>query len=92
MTEEREDASWKDIRVAMREREQARKAVNMEENMRLIEASGYEYVVLNFGTHLRMDLGETVVDLWPSTDRYWVRGDRKSKIGISKLFHAVSKN
>lgn len=70
---------------AMREIKRERRAKNTQSSTELLEVSGIKFTTNNGGVHLIVKAGRRVVDFWPSTGLWIVRGDKKKHRGVMRL-------
>ena len=72
---------WGDLR-AMR---QAKKRSNLAASTQMLLDSGIQFVTHNGGIHLTINKGSEVIDYWPSTGLWWIRGTSNKRRGIARL-------
>ena len=75
-------AFWRDVKAAGREK----RAGNRDSSERLLREAGVPFESKNFGAHLIVrPASGMVVDFWPGTGRWTVRGGNATEFGVRKL-------
>jgi len=69
----------------MRQATQERRAKNTRSSTELLEASKVQFMARNGGSHLIVKAGKRVVDFWPSTGLWIVRGEKAKHGGVMRL-------
>ena len=70
---------------AYAERSKAKRASNRENSARKLYTLGIEYTIYNMGAHLVVKCGNGLIDFWPGTGKWIVRGQKNSKRGLLNL-------
>lgn len=71
----------------LREMSQQKRKHNRESSAEILTNNCVQYDVRNSGAHLIVRHGNLVVDFWPGTGRWIVRGDEVKGFGVFKLLH-----
>lgn len=74
-----------DIFNDLRKIKQEKRRSNTAHSTRMLQESGIEFASHNGGTHLTLTKHEQVIDYWPSTGLWWIRGTSNKRRGIAKL-------
>lgn len=85
MEENEVSEMWRDYHAM----KQKKKRSNLAYSTKLLTDSGIEFVSHNMGIHLVITKQEKVIDFWPSTGLWWVRGNKKKSRGINQLIQFV---
>lgn len=80
-------ATWRAIRAQRAEK----RGDNREASARLLTQAGIGYTTANNGAHLIVRNGSFVVDFWPGTGKWRVRGLPNYNRGVNALIKAISK-
>lgn len=67
------------------ERSKIKRASNRANSAKTLQTFGIEYTTHNFGAHLIINCGEQVIDFWPGTGKWIVRGKPTIGRGVMKL-------
>ena len=70
---------WRDVRPAMKEESQRRRSSNRESSSRLLTEAGISFESKNEGSHLIVSGQGAVVDFWPGTGLWIVRGSKERR-------------
>lgn len=82
-----------DVFNAWREQKQAKRANNTKQSTALLQRAGVIFDSLNGGAHLVVQAGPSIVDFWPSTGLWIVRGRKTEKRrGVRKLIDFVERS
>ncbi|HEJ4320006.1 hypothetical protein PIGHUM_04436 [Pigmentiphaga humi] len=76
---------WRDVRPAMKEESQRRRSSNRESSSRLLTEAGISFESKNEGSHLIVSGQGAVVDFWPGTGLWIVRGSKERRRGVRQL-------
>lgn len=74
---------------AMKQMGQERRAANRENSAELLRQRGVPFEEKNDGAHLIVRYGGKVVDFWPGTGKYSVRGSGVYKRGVFRLLQDI---
>lgn len=80
-------ATWRAIRAQRAEK----RSDNREASARMLTEAGIAYTTANDGVHLIVRNGRFVVDFWPGTGKWRVRGLPHYNRGVDALIKAISK-
>ena len=80
-----ESAIWR----AMREDSQRRRARNRENSAAVLRTKGIAFEERNAGAHLIVRHAGTVVDFWPGTGKWIMRGSGLSGRGMQNLINRL---
>ena len=80
---------WRDVRPDMIAASKAKRARNRHDSAQLLTAAGIEYVSKNDGAHLIVTDAH-IVDFWPGTGRWIVRGGNEGR-GVIGLIALIQK-
>lgn len=58
---------------------------------RKLSASGIEFVPAVCGVKFELAKANQVIDFWPSTGRWWIRGTSNKRCGLNKLIAYMKK-
>lgn len=72
---------WADFRAY----KQAKKRSNLAASTRLLEHNGIAFTVHNNGIHLVLAKGIEIIDFWPSSGLWWIRGTSNKRRGVKRL-------
>jgi hypothetical protein len=72
---------WRDVRHAG----QVKRAANREQSPACLAQAGIEFVVKNEGAHLIVTGPAGLIDFWPGTGLWMLRGTKRSGYGVFKL-------
>jgi len=86
MSEEAE--FWNDLKEIKRDK----KRDNTASSTALLQRLGALFESKNNGAHLVVQSGHNVVDFWPSTGLWIVRGEKTKRRGVRKLEAFIRKN
>lgn len=76
----------------LRKIRQEKRSCNKEQSTELLKQSGINFKSHNAGVHLEILAGNRVIDFWPSTGLWMVRGGSKYKHrGVRKLIEYIEK-
>ena len=75
--------------TALRKIKQEKRASNRDASAAILSRSGVVFESKNLGAHLIVQAGATVVDFWPGTGLWIVRGEKKQRRGVRKLVEYV---
>lgn len=75
-----------------REHKQAKRADNTKQSTALLQQAGVIFDSLNAGAHLVVQADPNVVDFWPSTGLWIVRGQPAKRRGVRKLIEFVERS
>ena len=67
------------------ERSKAKRASNREHSAQTLRTFGIEFTSHNMGAHLIVKCADQVIDFWPGTGKWFVRGEPKDKRGVMNL-------
>lgn len=76
---------WRDVRPAMKEESQRKRSSNRESSSRLLAEAGISFEPKNGGSHLIVSGAGVVVDFWPGTGLWVVRGSKERRRGVRQL-------
>lgn len=76
---------WRDLRPAMKEESQRKRSSNRESSSRLLAEAGIFFESKNGGSHLVVSGAGAVVDFWPGTGLWIVRGSKERRRGVRQL-------
>jgi len=74
-----------------REEKQKKKRSNMAASTAMLTGAGVPFQSHNSGVHLVLSKGEELIDFWPSTGLWWVRGTSNKRRGIQKLIQHMKR-
>jgi hypothetical protein len=74
-----------DMFNAMREAKKAKRVANTVSSTDLLRNNGVHFTSHNAGVHLRIKVGQTYLDFWPSTGLWMVAGTKVKRRGILPL-------
>ena len=81
---------WRDVKPAMHEASQQRRAANRLSSAEMLRANGVEFESKNDGAHLIVrDCAGCVFDFWPGTGLWKMRGARLQRRGVRALLKIV---
>ena len=72
---------WKELRV----RRQERNLKRLHSSTQTLVDKKIHFASKNFGQHLIIKQNRTVVDFWPSTGKFKIRGENRCHTGINLL-------
>jgi hypothetical protein len=72
---------WRDVKSAR----QQKRADNRASSAELLKAAGIDFEEKNGGAHLIVKAVGRVVDFWPGTGRWIVRGSSRAHYGVKRL-------
>ena len=82
---------WRDVKPALKERSQQKRADNREQSARLLTEAGIQFVTRNSGAHLIVTAANgRTFDFWPGTGLWRMRGDPRDRRGVRSLIRAAS--
>lgn len=64
----------KEFFIERRRESAARRAHNRSSSTRLLKVSGVNFASFDHGAHLVVTTEKHVIDFWPGTGKWWVRG------------------
>lgn len=76
---------------ALKKMKQEKRASNREDSAAILSRAGVVFESKNLGAHLIVLAGAKVVDFWPGTGLWIVRGDKQQRRGVRKLVEYVEK-
>ncbi|CAB3952831.1 hypothetical protein LMG6103_03576 [Achromobacter piechaudii] len=81
---------WRDVKPALKERSQQKRADNREQSARSLTDAGIQFLSRNAGAHLIVTgaSGDTY-DFWPGTGLWRMRGSTKDHRGVRSLIRAA---
>lgn len=65
---------------------------NFSVNRRKLDTARVEYTTRNNGLHFVVPFGKQLIDFWPSTGHWRIRGQKKTNVGLETLLAHVSKS
>lgn len=74
-----------DVWEGYAERSKAKRASNREHSAKTLRTFGIEFTSHNYGAHLIVKCADEVVDFWPGTGKWFVRGQPDGKRGVMNL-------
>ena len=74
-------AYWRDVRAAS----QAKRADNRKSSMELLNEAGIAFKTNNYGGHLVVQANGHLIDFWPGTGLWVMRGSTQRHRGVKKL-------
>lgn len=80
-----------DAYADLRKMRQEKRADNREQSAALLTRAGVVFDAKNEGAHLIVLAGNAVVDFWPGTGLWIVRGKPEKKRGVRKLIAFVER-
>jgi len=75
-----------------RKQGQEKRANNREQSTSLLQENGISFVKRNMGAHLIVSYEGIVVDFWPGTGKFIVRGEHKKRRGVFALLKVLGIN
>lgn len=84
---------WRDVKPAMQEASQQRRASNRDNSAALLRANGVQFESKNGGAHLvvRDGIGR-IFDFWPGTGLWQLRGTPQRWRGVHSLLGNIRKH
>jgi hypothetical protein len=81
---------WRDVKPAMKERSQQKRAGNREQSARSLTDAGIQFLSRNAGAHLIV-IGANghTYDFWPGTGLWRMRGSTRDHRGVRSLIRAA---
>lgn len=76
---------------AHKESRTTKKLENLEYSTALLVSEGIAFESKNSGIHLIIRHNGHIVDFWPSTGKFKVRGSNKFKRGVKRLIKEINK-
>lgn len=76
---------WRDVKPALKEDSQRKRADNRDASARNLAAAGTPFEAKNGGAHLVVSAAGLVVDFWPGTGLWVVRGTGERRRGVRHL-------
>lgn len=70
---------------SLREMRQEKKRSNLAASTKMLTQNNIPFVAHNGGIHLVLRRGDQMVDYWPSTGLWWIRGTSNKRRGIARL-------
>lgn len=89
---ETEGDYWRDVRPAMAQASQERRANNRDTSAQQLQQAGIRFTTSNGGVHLVVTAGAKTIDFWPGTDLWIVRGDKKKWRGVRNLINHITRS
>lgn len=80
-----------DLYRALNEQSKEKRANNRQASARLLNEYKIPYLSKNFGAHLVIECADQVIDFWPGTGLWTVRGDPKKRRGVLHLIKHVQR-
>ena len=77
--------------AAIKKIQQEKRADNRAQSADILRAAGIAFTSNNDGAHLIVTAGHAVVDFWPGTGLWIVRGNATQKRGVRNLLKHISK-
>lgn len=74
-----------DVFNDLRKFKQEKRRSNTAYSTNMLRENGIEFAVNNGGIHLVLTKADQVIDYWPSTGLWWIRGTSNKRRGIAKL-------
>jgi len=87
---EDDDDDASSLWAAFREAKQKKRRSNLAYSTQQLVTAGIVYEAHNGGIHLVIHTRAEIIDFWPSTGLWWIRGTRNKRRGIVKLIKYVS--
>lgn len=81
-----------EIMRSMKKDSQERRANNRASSTDLLRADGVEFEERNAGAHLIVPAGRDIVDFWPGTGLWIVRGSPVQHRGVHHLLRYIKKH
>ena len=72
---------WGDLRKIRQEKKRA----NLSSSTAMLEQNGIRFTSNNGGIHLVLSSGSEVIDYWPSTGLWMIRGNPRKHRGVNRL-------
>lgn len=69
----------------LRKFKQEKRRSNTAYSTNMLRESGIAFETHNGGIHLVLTKNDQVIDYWPSTGLWWIRGTRNKRRGIARL-------
>jgi hypothetical protein len=88
---ETEEEYWRDVKPVMIEASKQKRAQNREMSAKILTHVGISYESKNQGAHLILSAGDKVINFWPGTGLWVIRGSKKQHRGIRHLIAHVKK-
>ena len=76
---------WRDVKPALKEYSQRKRADNRESSAMFLAEAGIPFEAKNGGAHLIVSAAGLVVDFWPETGLWAVRGTNERRRGVRHL-------
>jgi len=76
---------WRDVKPAMKEDSRRKRASNRNSSAANLAAAGIQFESKNGGSHLVASAADLVVDFWPGTGLWIVRGTGERRRGVRHL-------
>ena len=83
---------WRDVKPAMKERSAQKRANNREGSAHFLKEAGLSFESKNDGAHLIVRHYPLVIDFWPGTGLWQVRGKPFRRRGVRSLIDYARKN
>lgn len=74
-----------DVWVGFKERSREKRASNRANSAQTLRTFGIGFTSHNSGAHLIVKHGEKIIDFWPGTGKWFVRGQSDGKRGVMNL-------
>jgi len=78
-----------DVFRAMRDDSKERRASNRKNGAQMLLDAGITFLEKSDGEHLIIETESQVIDLWPGTGKWTVRGSNKYQRGVRSLIKSV---
>jgi len=75
---------------AWKKHKQEKRASNRDNSAELLMAEGIEFESKNIGAHLIVKGGGKIIDFWPGTGLWIVRGSINKRRGVRQLIAAIT--
>lgn len=80
---------WRDVKPAMKEASVVKRATNRDASTETLRRHGVQFDSRNAGAHLIVKHAGKVVDFWPGTGKWIVRGQHKARRGLFPLLREL---
>lgn len=77
--------------AAIKKIQQEKRADNRAQSAEILSVAGVAFTSNNGGAHLIVTAGRSVIDFWPGTGLWIVRGKPAKKRGVRKLIQHIFK-
>lgn len=75
---------------ALKKMRQEKRASNRDDSAEMLRQAGVTFESKNIGAHLIVQAGKKMVDFWPGTGLWLVRGDKVRRRGVRELVKHVA--